>query len=255
MGCGARLRWHGADSGRAARVKRATLQAILEAAAEKRAIALVTALDSNEQALVYGVDSIEGDLAFAPDVQAAAREALANDRSATKETSSGPVFVQVFNPPLRMFVVGAVHISQALAPIAAVAGYDVTLVDPRRAFASHERFPEVAITHEWPDEALSRLAPDRRTAVVTLSHDPKLDDAALSVALRSEAFYIGSLGSRKTHARRLERLREAGFSESELTRIHGPVGLPLGAQSPAEIAVSILAQSIRALRQGSRAAS
>ena len=141
-----------------------------------------------------------------------------------------------------MIVVGAVHIAQSLVPMATLSGYDVTIVDPRQAFATEARFPGVALQHDWPDDAMSALDPDRRTAVVTLTHDPKLDDPALTVALRSEAFYIGSLGSNRTHAKRLARLIEAGLTESELARIHAPVGLDIGAVSPAEIAVSIMAQ-------------
>jgi len=143
--------------------------------------------------------------------------------------------------------VGAVHIAQPLARMAALAGYLVTVVDPRTAFASDERFPGIAISTDWPDEALTQLKPDRRTAVITLTHDPKLDDPALAVALKSNAFYVGSLGSKRTHAARLKRLAELGFGEADVARIHGPVGLDIGAISPAEIAVSILAQMTLAL--------
>ena len=141
-----------------------------------------------------------------------------------------------------MIVVGAVHIAQSLVPMAALAGYDVTVVDPRRAFATDARFPGVTLSTDWPDDALTALDPDRRTAVVTLTHDPKLDDPALAVALRSTAFYIGALGSRRTHARRVERLREAGFNDKDIARIHAPIGLDIGAVSPAEISISILGQ-------------
>jgi xanthine dehydrogenase accessory factor len=144
--------------------------------------------------------------------------------------------------------VGAVHIAQSLIPMAVAAGYDVTVVDPRSAFAAESRFPGVTMTHEWPGAALAAFAPDRRSAVITLTHDPKLDDPALAAALRSDAFYIGALGSRKTHAARLSRLKEQGFGDAELARIHGPVGLSIGAVSPAEIAVSILADLTQALR-------
>ena len=172
----------------------------------------------------------------------AAEDALRDDRSTTVETGDGEVFLQVFNPPLRMIIVGAVHIGQPLARMAAVAGYDVTVVDPRGSFATKERFPGVELIVEWPDEALPRLDPDRRTAVVTLTHDPKIDDPAIQSALKSNAFYLGALGSRKTHATRLKRLADAGFTDDESARIHGPVGMSIGAKSPAEIAVSILAQ-------------
>jgi xanthine dehydrogenase accessory factor len=166
-----------------------------------------------------------------------------------------------YNPPLRLLVVGAVHIAQALAPMARRTGYAVTVIDPRGAFAARPRFaddadegeaavPPLVLRDDWPDEALDALAPDARTAVVTLTHDPKLDDPALDRALRSDAFYIGALGSRKTHASRLRRLAAAGFEETALARIHGPVGLPIGARSPAEIAISILAQITDRLRNG-----
>jgi xanthine dehydrogenase accessory factor len=144
-----------------------------------------------------------------------------------------------------MVIVGAVHVTQALAPMAAMAGFEVTVVDPRRAFATAERLPGVTVSTEWPDEALARLAPDAQTAVVTLSHDPKIDDPALIAALNSRCFYIGALGSKRTHAARVERLSAEGLA-AELPRIHAPVGLDLGGRSPAEIAVSILAQVIRA---------
>ena len=147
-----------------------------------------------------------------------------------------------------MILVGAVHIAQPLAAMAAATGFQVIVVDPRTAFAAPERFPDLEIRTDWPDQALAALVPDARTAVVTLTHDPKLDDPALDQALRSDAFYIGSLGSRKTHGKRVERLRGEGFSEGAIARIHGPVGLDIGARSPAEIAVSILAQIIGVLR-------
>ena len=145
-----------------------------------------------------------------------------------------------------MFIVGAVHISQALVPMARAAGYDVTVIDPRGAFATEARFPEVALREDWPDEAIDALKIDTRTAVVTLTHDPKLDDPALERALKSDCFYIGALGSKRTHGKRVERLTEIGFTESDIARIHAPVGLDLGATSPAEIAVSILAEIIAA---------
>ncbi len=162
--------------------------------------------------------------------------------SAAIEDDSGLVFVQVFSPPRRLAIIGAVHISQALAPMAGACGYDVTVIDPRTSFASPERFEGVKLDTRWPDAALSALAPDAATAIVTLTHDAKLDDPALQVALRSEAFYIGALGSTRTQAKRRERLAEAGFEPAQMQRIHGPVGLSIGARSPQEIAVAIMAQ-------------
>jgi len=227
-------------------MKRPTLDKVLEARARKRSVALVTNLKTGAQAIVTSSE-ISGELALDAAAVAAAREALRHDRSGTLKAIDGALFVHVFNPPLRLVIIGAVHIAQALAPIAALAGYDVTVIDPRGAFATEARFPGVALTDEWPDDAMKRLAPDSRTAVVTLTHDPKLDDPALQVALRSDAFYIGSLGSKKTHASRLARLTEAGFTPTEMARIHGPIGLPLGGRAPAEIAIAIMAQVIQAL--------
>ncbi|MFP4274851.1 MAG: XdhC family protein [Paracoccaceae bacterium] len=170
------------------------------------------------------------------------------DRSGVEE--DGRSFVAIHNPPLRLIVVGAVHIAQALLPMARIAGYDPVLVDPREAFASDTRFPGERLVHDWPDEALDAIGLDARTALVLLTHDPKLDDPALHRALRAEVFYIGALGSSRTHAKRVERLAAAGFSEAEIGRIHGPVGLDIGAAGPAEIALSILAQMTRVLRRG-----
>ncbi len=219
----------------------------VESAAAGRPAALATNLKSGMQCILQGSD-FEGTMKPNEAVAAAVRQALADDRSTLIETPEGKVFIEVFNPPLRLMVVGAVHIAQPLARIAALAGYAVTVIDPRSAFASTERFPGVELSTEWPDEAMARLKPDRRTAVVTLTHDPKVDDPALIAALRSPAFYIGALGSKKTHAARLKRLAEAGFKDGECARIHGPVGLDIGATSPAEIAVSILAEITATLR-------
>ncbi|SLN52103.1 putative xanthine dehydrogenase subunit A [Roseovarius litorisediminis] len=170
------------------------------------------------------------------------------DRSGFEE--DGETFVAIHNPPLRLIIVGAVHIAQALVPMARIAGFDPLLIDPRESFGSADRFPGETILHDWPDEGVQAYGLDSRTALVLLTHDPKLDDPALEQALKSHAFYIGALGSTRTHAKRVERLRESGFSEAEIGRIHGPVGLDLGAASPAEIAVSILAQMLMVLRKG-----
>ncbi len=175
-------------------------------------------------------------------------ERFRTDRSGFEP--DGARFVAVHNPPLRMIVVGAVHIAQALLPMARIAGYDVTLVDPRGAFAAAHRFPGEAIREDWPDEVLPSLGLDARTAVVTLSHDPKIDDPAIEAALASPVFYLGSLGSTRTHAKRVERLAARGFAPDRIARIHAPVGLDIGAKSPAEIAVSVLAQVTERLRRG-----
>ncbi len=173
-------------------------------------------------------------------------ERLRMDRSGFEE--DGQTFVAVHNPPLRLIVVGAVHIAQALVPMARIAGYDPAIVDPRSAFASSARFPGETILTDWPDEAVAKLGMDARTAVVLLTHDPKLDDPALQAALRAGVFYIGALGSTRTHAKRVARLKEAGFTDEQISQIHGPIGLDIGAAGPSEIAVSILAQMTAVLR-------
>lgn len=169
------------------------------------------------------------------------------DRSGVEEDGR---FVAIHNPPLRLVVVGAVHIAQALVPMARIAGFDPIIVDPRAAFGSEERFPGETILDDWPDEAMQKIALDARTALVLLTHDPKLDDPALQIGLKSEAFYIGALGSTPTHAKRVERLAASGFSGDEIARIHGPIGLNIGAASPAEIGVSILSEMVSVLRTG-----
>jgi len=209
--------------------------------------AIATNLTSGAQSLIEGAE-VTGNLKIDGAIQEGIRKALADDKSTTVESDAGPVFIEVFNPSLRCFIVGAVHIAQPLARMAAELGYKVTVVDPRTAFATDARFPEIELSTEWPDEALARLKPDKRSAVITLTHDPKLDDPALAEALKSQAFYIGALGSRKTHAARLKRLGELGFKEADFARIHGPVGLNIGAISPAEIAVAILGQVTSVLR-------
>lgn len=219
------------------------LQRLLEDRAAKRPVVLATRLTDGVQKLLYQTDT-EGETGLLE----AVREALASDKGRVVATADGEWFLNVFNPPLRLIIVGAVHIAQPLARIGALAGYDVTVVDPRTAFASEDRFPGIALVTDWPDEAMAAMAPDTRTAVVTLTHDPKLDDPALQAALRSPCFYIGALGSRKTHGTRRERLLAAGFDEAAFARINGPVGLSIGAKSPAEIAISIMAQITEKLR-------
>jgi xanthine dehydrogenase accessory factor len=209
-------------------------------------------LKSGRQLLLDG-NRTEGELALDDAAIGAIREALRADRNRTFDTAAGRVFVEVFSPPRRCFVVGAVHIAQPLVQMLSLADYQPIIVDPRESFATEARFPGLELSTEWPDEALERLRPDHRSAVVTLTHDPKLDDPALAVALRSECFYIGALGSKRTHAARCQRLTEMGFTEAELARIHGPIGLAIGAVSPAEIAVSILGQMTQILRRGEKA--
>jgi xanthine dehydrogenase accessory factor len=228
-------------------MKLALLEKALAASRSGRPAVLLTHLKSGQQSFIEGTETL-GDLTLDAPTIAAVRKAVTEDRNAIVESAQGPVFIEVFNPRLRCILVGAVHIAQPLARMAALTGYLVTVVDPRTAFASDERFPDVSLATDWPDEALEKLRPNRRTAIVTLTHDPKLDDPALAAALRSDAFYIGALGSKKTHAARLKRLTQLGFDEAALARIQGPVGLDIGAVSPAEIAVSIMAQITQVLR-------
>jgi len=229
-----------------------TLASVLKAAEAKQPLALVTDLANGQQAMV-GAGPESGALPLSEPLRVAALRALESERSTSFEDAGRRYFINVLSPPRRLAVVGAVHIAQQLVPMAAMAGYDVTVIDPRSAFASDARFPGVTLVSEWPDAALAAFAPDRRSAVVTLTHDPKLDDPALAAALRSPCFFIGALGSRKTHASRLQRLTEQGFTAGDLARIHGPVGLAIGAVSPAEIAISILAQMTEVLHKGGAA--
>jgi xanthine dehydrogenase accessory factor len=225
------------------------LDAVIAAGAEARSVALATELTSGAQ-LFFDGDTVEGDLQLDEASAAAVREALRADRNITLDTAGGRVFVQVFSPPRRCFVIGAVHIAQPLVPMLIAADYKPIVIDPRGAWATEARFPGVELSTEWPDEALERLKPDRASAIVALTHDPKIDDPALIAALRSDCFYIGALGSRRTHAKRLERLTAEGFGENELSRIHAPIGLNIGAVSQAEIAVSILGEITSVLRRG-----
>ncbi|MBV8456411.1 MAG: XdhC family protein [Acetobacteraceae bacterium] len=218
------------------------LAALQAAQADKRPVVLATRLSGGEQRLLP-------DSAAPADLNGAAEQALARDESGTVSVGGADWFLHVHNPPLRLIVVGAVHIAQALVPFASGVGFAVTVVDPRRAFASDERFPDVTVRTDWPDEALDELEPDSRTAVITLTHDPKLDDPALDRALRSPVFYIGALGSRRTHTARLKRLRELGHDDAALARIKGPVGLSIEAVTAPEIGLSIVAELV-AVRRG-----
>ncbi len=223
-------------------MKLATLQALNLARMQRKPIALVTDLQSGEERLVAEAD-IAGD-----SLAAALATQLRQSKSATVEQDGKHYFITIHAPPVRLVMIGAVHISQALVPLARLLGHDPVVVDPRTAFASPERFPDVQLVAEWPDLALPPLGIDRYTAFVALTHDPKIDDPALSHALERDCFYVGALGSRKTHARRLERLRSAGIGEVALSRIRAPIGLDIGAISPSEIAVAIIAEITAALR-------
>ena len=222
------------------------LDATLAAAEAKKPFAIVTDIATGAQTLLPAAPP-QAELSLDLPARAEADRALAREKSAPVEAGGRRLFVNVIVPPRRLAIVGAVHIAQQLVPMAAMAGYEVTVIDPRSAFGSAFRFPGVTLSNDWPDEALAAFKPDARSAVVTLTHDPKLDDPALAAALRSDCFFIGALGSRKTHASRLGRLQAQGFSEADLARIHGPVGLAIGAVSPAEIAISVLAQITQVL--------
>jgi xanthine dehydrogenase accessory factor len=215
--------------------------------AARRAAIVVTDVASGAQRLVKAADAARDPLKELLDKH------LHSGKSGMEETPQGEkVFLTVHVPPLRLVITGAVHISQALAPMAQMLGYDVTIVDPRTAFATVERFPEVKVLAEWPDAALPPLGIDRYTAFVALTHDPKIDDPALTHALARDCFYIGALGSKKTHARRLERLKAQGLSDAALARIHSPIGLDISAVSPSEIAVAILGEITARLRAGAK---
>ena len=203
---------------------------------------LVAARDKR-QAVAYVVNTTTGARSLTSEGHA---ERFRMDRSGFEEDAE--TFVAIHNPPLRLIIVGAVHIAQALVPMARIAGYDPVLIDPRETFGSDSRFPGETILNDWPDEAVTKLGLDARTALVLLTHDPKIDDPAIEAALRSKAFYIGALGSTRTHAKRVDRLTAAGFSPDEIGLIHAPIGLDIGAAGPAEIAVSILAQMTAVLR-------
>ena len=211
--------------------------------AARRPVVVVTDLGSGSQRLVKAAD-VAGDPLREP-----IEKRIRSGKSGTEETAQGKVFFTVHVPPPRLVITGAVHISQALAPIGRLLGYDVTIVDPRTAFASIERFPDVKVIADWPDVALPPLGIDRYTAFVALTHDPKIDDPALTHALARDCFYIGALGSRKTHGRRIERLKAQGLSDAALARIHAPIGLEIGAVSPPEIAVAIMGEITARLRQ------
>jgi xanthine dehydrogenase accessory factor len=230
-------------------MKRDVLARVADALRQRRALVVVTRLADGAQCLV-DADSSAGELVLSAAEDAAARNLMDSGRSMALAGGDG-LFARAYVPAPRLLVIGAVHIAQALAPMAAAAGFEVVVIDPRGAFASPQRFPGVQLSDEWPDEALARLGLDAATALVALSHDPKLDDPALELALPSPLFYIGALGSRRTHERRLERLRAAGLGEF-LARIHSPIGLDLGGRAPAEIAVSILAEVIQVRYQGER---
>ena len=221
-------------------MKRETLEQLLAARANRQAVALITDLKSGAQRIVPRAAAAADPLAAKLD------EAFRFDQSGSHEDH----FINIHNPPLRLVIIGAVHIAQSVIPIAQQLGYDVTVIDPRGAFATGARFPGIALYDEWPDEVIPKLGLDPRTALIALTHDPKIDDPALNAALASDVFYIGALGSKKTQSSRAQRLKDSGFADEQLARIHGPIGLNIGAKGAPEIAVSIMAEMTRALRLG-----
>ncbi|MFT3986482.1 XdhC family protein [Aestuariivirga sp.] len=221
-------------------MKAQTLKALLAARANRQAVALVTDLASGAERIVRRADTKNDPLAEQLD------QAFRFDQSGTHEGQ----FVNIHNPPLRLIIIGAVHIAQAVIPMAEQAGYQVSVIDPRGAFATGTRFPGVELHADWPDEVIPKIGLDARTALIALTHDPKIDDPALNAALKSDLFYIGALGSKKTQSARQERLKAQGFSDDAIARIHGPIGLNIGAKGAPEIAISIMAEMTKALRLG-----
>ena len=220
-------------------MKDKTLNTILSEKNNRNIIIIATDLESGKQIIINNGDDQDN-----KEIIIAAKTIINQGKSDIVNIGTKRWFINISLPPLRLVTVGAVHIAQPLAEIATISGYEVTIIDPRAAFANNKRFPNIAIINEWPEEALNNFNIDNRTAIVTLTHDPKLDDSALHSALKSNAFYIGSLGSKKTHNARIERLKMSGFTIDEINKINGPVGLAIGASSPQEIAVSIISQII-----------
>jgi len=230
-------------------VKRELLGALVAARQRKQPAVLVRGLTTGRQCVLTRQESL-GDIDdIDPVVVDAARASLDSDGARTIEAAGERYLVQTLASAARMLIVGAVHIAQSLIPMAMQVGYEIIVIDPRTAFANPERFPDILLDKRWPHEAMSDFELDARTAIVALSHDPKIDEPALQAAMDSKVFYIGALGSRGNHAKRLERLAALGYSKEQLGRIHGPIGLPLGGRSPAEIAVAILAQVIQSRHQ------
>jgi len=241
LACGGRIQVFVEPVGTGEGLALPTLRALVEARMERARTVLATDLETKERRLLALCDDDA--------LSDAARIAADGDRSGFVEVDGRRWFLGVHNPPLRMAIIGAAHIAQPLSRMAAMTGFDVTVIDPRESFSSEARFPDMTLSRDWPDAALGAFGPDTRSAVVCLSHDPKIDDPGLHVALRSQAFYIGALGSKRTGAKRADRLAQAGFGASQIARIDGPIGLDIGAKSPAEIAVAVMARIVEALRK------
>jgi len=225
-------------------MKLADIHRIVKAQDSQQAIAVVKSIDGRKQTTVKR-QQLNSDL----ELDRAIAEGFRKDKSQLIDTGDGKFFIHIFNPPLRLIIVGAVHIAKNLIPLAKMCSFDVVLIDPRRAFAESQFLSDTKVVTQWPDKAISDLDQGARTAVVTLTHDPKLDEPALIAALNSQAFYIGALGSRRTHHARCSRLVQAGVAEKDIERIHAPIGLDIGAQSPAEIALAIMSEITQSLRQ------
>ena len=221
------------------------LDKVLYAKANRKIIILATELENGTQFILNDENTSNKNLS---NLKSKANNLIKDHKSGVIEIDNGRWFINISLPPLRLMIVGAVHIAQPLAEIAAKSDFEITIIDPRSTFATNERFPNINIVKDWPAEALKSLEIDSRTAVVTLTHDPKLDDSALQIALNSQAFYIGSLGSQKTHSARIKRLEKAGFKDNEIKNIKGPIGIKIGAKSPSEIAISIMAEIISTYR-------
>jgi xanthine dehydrogenase accessory factor len=220
------------------------LHHLVEARERREAVAVVKNLSTGHERFVRKVD-LQGD-----PLSEFLDKSFRFDKSGIEQTSEGEVFITVHNPKLRLVIIGAVLIAQSVIPMAKAAGYDITVIDPRGAFATGARFPSIDLHADWPDDVLPKLKLDQRSALLALTHDPKIDDPSLNIALKSDAFYIGALGSKKTQAARIERLRIMGFGEADTARIHGPIGLAIGAVGAAEIAISIMAEMTKSLRLG-----
>jgi xanthine dehydrogenase accessory factor len=220
------------------------LEQVVESRGLRKPVALVTELETGRQRVIAREHAADDTLAQVLD------EAFRTGESGVHKLPESEFFIHIYNPRLRLIIIGAVHIAQALIPIAMAAGYDVVVIDPRGAFATADRFPDIKLYTEWPDEVIPKVGLDTQTALLALTHDPKIDDPALSAALKSKVFYIGALGSKKTQAKRFERLKASGFSDDQIARIRGPIGLAIGAKGPVEIAVAIMAEITRVLRLG-----
>jgi xanthine dehydrogenase accessory factor len=235
------LWWQNSRVGGVGELKTDVLRDVVLARHDRRAIAVVTNLATGAQRIITREEAASDEMLD---------KAFRFDKSGVEQTADGEVFITIHNPKLRLIIIGAVLIAQSVIPMAEAAGYNVTVIDPRGAFATGARFPNVTLHAEWPDDVLPTLKPDARTSILLLTHDPKIDDPALVLALKSNMFYIGALGSKKTQSARNERMKAAGFGDADISRIHGPIGLNIGAVGAAEIAISIVAEMTKCLRLG-----